>query len=137
MEDKLYYIWQKGESLQLSKNFNSLELQCKCRAESCKEQRISKQLIEKLQQLRDELKISLSISSGYRCVSHNMGIGGAAKSNHCNGDAVDLSLNGVFHSLDPKFLDELDLYQEDPEYTKNWIHLQTVRPASGLRRFKP
>lgn len=138
MDDKLYYIWQKDESLQLSKNFSSKELQCKCRSELCKEQRISKQLVEKLQQLRDELKVSLLISSGYRCVEHNKAIGGAGKSNHCQGLAIDIAdgpgqpINAL---VTEELLIKLDLYKEDPSRTRTWVHIQT--PKTSQRIFKP
>ena len=32
---------------------------------------------------------------------------------------------------------QLDLYQEHPDYTPSWVHLQCVPPKSGSRVFKP
>lgn len=34
-------------------------------------------------------------------------------------------------------MEELDLYQEDPEDTDTWVHVQFIAPASKKRVFKP
>lgn len=89
MEDKLYYIWTKREKLQLTQNFNTSELECKCSYPECQEQKISKVHIEKLQKLRDKLG-PLKITSGYRCKKHNDAVGGSPSSRHVKGDATDI-----------------------------------------------
>ena len=54
MEDKKYFIFNKGEKFKLSDNFSSHELECKCSRADCVEQKISVSLIEKLQKIREK-----------------------------------------------------------------------------------
>lgn len=65
------------------------------------------------------------VSSGFRTSAANSAAGGAKKSGHMLGKAVDLE--DADGSLDAAVTDELlaefDLYREDPAKTKNWIHL--------------
>lgn len=82
----------------------------------------------------------MPITSGYRTPEANKKAGGAPKSSHLEGMAVDLA--------DPKGdlakwilanQDELEtngLWMEDPASTKGWVHLQS-RPVTGKRIFKP
>lgn len=62
-------------------------------------------------------------------------------SKHLSCQAVDLAdpNNELDVLLDQKeaLLEEYGLYREHPDYTKGWVHLQTVAPGSGLRTFKP
>lgn len=106
-------------------------------------------LISKVNQLwvafeKDNGNRPLIISSGYRTKAINASIKGSAKaSNHMIGKAVDLqdtqriiqrwlkTPNGL------KALEDNGLYVEDFSFTKTWVHLQTVKPASGMRFFIP
>ena len=45
-----------------------------------------------LQPLRDQLRLSLSVSSGYRCERVNLAIGGVTKSQHQFGQAADINV---------------------------------------------
>ncbi len=94
MSDKLilidgFYKWLKGADINLSTNFSTKELSCKCSRETCRTQKISKELIDKAQQLRNELG-PLIITSAYRCAAHNASIGGAKLSQHVLGKALDI-----------------------------------------------
>lgn len=79
----------KGSSLQLTKNFNSDELDCKCTRDDCLVTKIDLDHIVNLQKLRDSIG-PLKITSGYRCPEHNKAIGGASNSKHMQGLATDL-----------------------------------------------
>lgn len=48
-----------------------------------------------LQPLRDELRQSIFISSGYRCERLNTDVGGAKNSQHMTGEAADLQATGT------------------------------------------
>ena len=65
-----YYIWNKGEREKLSEYFNTHEFDCQCVHNSCVEQRISQDLINKLTLVRIENKSPLHITSGFRCGKH-------------------------------------------------------------------
>jgi hypothetical protein len=34
-------------------------------------------------------------------------------------------------------LESYGLFREDPDWTKGWVHLQSVPPVSGKRTFQP
>lgn len=80
------------------------------------------------------------ISSGYRTPEANKAAGGAPKSSHLEGKAVD------FADSKRKFADwcmanlpELQkhgLYMENPKKTPTWVHLQS-RPVPGKIVFDP
>ena len=96
-EENGYYIWQKDCEYPLSAHFSTREFKCKCSHESCKEQRISKILIDKLELIRTEVGQPLIITSAYRCTAHQEDIRKsgqstvvAKKSTHELGDAVDV-----------------------------------------------
>lgn len=62
-----YYTWQKGSNKRLTSYFNEAEFTCPCNFEPCKEQRISIDLINRLQTLRKQFKNPVKITSGFRC----------------------------------------------------------------------
>lgn len=90
MQDKKYFIFNKGEKLKLSDNFQSSEFECKCSNKECVEQRVSIDLIESLQKARTALNTGFVVTSGYRCEAHNKAIGGAKSSQHLKGNAADI-----------------------------------------------
>lgn len=82
------------------------------------------------------------ISSGYRDAEHNAEVGGARKSLHTLGRAIDLAdskqrlYNAILarHSL----LEHFGLWMECGEDTPSWVHLDTgMRRAREIRVFKP
>lgn len=62
-----YFIWNKGEKLKLSDHFTTAEFSCHCHYPNCKEQTISKDLIDRLEKIRLDVKQPLIITSAYRC----------------------------------------------------------------------
>jgi len=76
------------------KNFTEEELACKGSFCCGGENKCQDQLVEKLQQLRDEVGFPIRISSGYRCEKHNRVIKGHPKSSHMEGLAVDCLVQG-------------------------------------------
>jgi hypothetical protein len=50
------------------------------------------QLINSLNWLREIMGIPITITSGYRCSTHNKAVGGAPKSFHLQGKAADISV---------------------------------------------
>jgi len=108
-------------------------------------------LIEKLNIIEAAYGKTLVITSGYRTkedqirVYAQKGITDMSKipmgSKHISGQAVDISdPNGEFKAWimeNISLFEELGIYMEAFEYTKNWVHMQIIAPKSGSRFFKP
>jgi len=72
----------------LSDNFYRDEFACRC---GCGSDSISLLLVNRLQQVRDEIGNPINITSGCRCAKHNEAEGGNVFSAHLSGHAVDIS----------------------------------------------
>ncbi|MCX7795040.1 MAG: D-Ala-D-Ala carboxypeptidase family metallohydrolase [bacterium] len=70
----------------IAENFNLREFACKC----CGAVKIDRDLVERLQILRDRVKRPIIITSGYRCPKHNREVHGDENSYHIQGLAVDI-----------------------------------------------
>jgi uncharacterized protein YcbK (DUF882 family) len=99
-----YYVWNKGERHKLSQFFSTHEFDCQCSNKECVKQKISVDLIDKLNLVRIESKSPLYITSGFRCKAHqtslreqlNKGkktltVVAAQTSQHELGNAADIS----------------------------------------------
>lgn len=77
----------------------------------------------------------------YRSPEHNARVGGAKKSSHLTGCACDIADSdgklADYIMTNPELLEECDLYAENPEKTKGWVHLSSLAPKSGKRIFNP
>jgi uncharacterized protein YcbK (DUF882 family) len=89
--------------MQLSKNFKSTEFQCKC-CKQLPQEGMNPHLIELLQDIRDAIGKSISITSGYRCQKHNQKVKGAKLSQHVLGNASDIQVSGMSAADVHKFL---------------------------------
>lgn len=80
--------FQRGDKTALTKNFSLYEFECPC---GCTAQMIDRELVEKMQILRDKLGKKVKVTSGYRCVKHNASkdVGGSKQSRHIYGIAAD------------------------------------------------
>lgn len=101
LEDN-YYKFDKGtiEFFNDNKYFSTKEMECHCTKEECKEQKICKDLIDKLDSLRKEYKNPIKVTSGYRCEAHQKELaeGGketAKNSQHVLGNAADISSKNI------------------------------------------
>lgn len=97
----------------------------------------AKVLIEKVNSLLSDLGIiAVVVSSGWRPNAVNSAVGGAKKSLHLQGRAIDLKdstgeLDRVIEER-PDLLKKHDLWLEDPDATKGWCHLD-----NGNRKDRP
>lgn len=73
----------------MSKYFSVKELSCPC----CGKANMDMHFVEALDRLREAYGKPLSLSSGYRCAEHNRAVGGAAQSQHLQGNAVDIPVS--------------------------------------------
>ena len=116
---------RKGPTFQMERDFWSKEFYCSCGF--CMDQLVDTDLVSQLQMLRDELKQSIRIKSGYRCERHNeqliaQGLKASKKSQHLQGKAADISVVGYSGS---------QLYEKAKKFFKaigvgsGWIHVDT------------
>ena len=101
-------------------------------------------LLEKVNALLAELGINNErMTSGYRPPSVNRKYSRARLSHHTTGHAVDIAdpkgLRPLAKALlrDTSLLERHGLYLESPDYTRGWVHLQDIAPASKRRVFIP
>ena len=87
-------IFPKGSGERLSANFKAYEFDCHG-DDCCDETKVDEQLVAYLQQIRDHFGAPVTVTSGYRCESHNAAIGGAKASKHMQGMAADIQVKGV------------------------------------------
>jgi len=82
--------------MQLTKNFNISEFQCKC---GCEMPEFVKKNVEELakdlQVIRDKVGVGFTPNSAYRCPKHNTIIGGVKTSQHLKGKAADINIKGI------------------------------------------
>lgn len=86
--------YKRGSTEKLSANFRVSEFACKgigC----CTTVLIDEQLVEYLQKIRDHFGKPITITSGYRCATHNKNVGGSTGSRHAKGQATDIAIAGV------------------------------------------
>lgn len=87
--------FKKGVPTKVSANFSSTEWDCNCKLESCKVTLIDMDHVALLQKIREGLKRSIKITSGYRCPQHNKAEGGVSNSRHLVSDATDIVVPGL------------------------------------------
>lgn len=78
--------YRRDDQTPITQNFTRQEFECPC---GCSAQIVDKELVDKLQSIRDKVCKPLVITSGYRCPAHNKAVGGASNSRHLYGTAAD------------------------------------------------
>ena len=86
--------YKKGDTSKLTKNFSVYEFACKGGG-CCSTVLIDDLLAKYLQMIRDHFGATVTITSGYRCPTHNRNVGGATGSRHGKGQAADIVVTGV------------------------------------------
>ena len=89
MDSRLF--WLKGELEKLSQNFHANEFECPC---GCRVHTLDVELLPRLELLRKRVGKPIKIHSGFRCIHHNLVVGGAPYSQHLTGSGVDISWAG-------------------------------------------
>lgn len=119
-------------NFQLTENFNLQEFECN----HCNSVKLSSTLVTLLQALRDELRRPIVITSGYRCTLHNRAVGGAERSMHLLGMAVDIAIGPTGLSMDrlADLAESIGFTGIGTNPKKGFIHLD-VRPSKDVVRF--
>lgn len=116
--------------MQVTKNFNLNEFNSKCGRPM--PGNIKKNIIEvikNLQVIRDEVKVPISITSGYRSPEHNAKVKGAKDSQHVKGTAVDFKVQGLTPKevalIVEKLIKEGKIKQGGIGIYPSWVHYDT------------
>jgi len=136
--------------MQLSKNLALAEI---TRSESAKRKGISNQPtpehIENLkkvaenifQPIREHFGVPIHVSSGYRSKALNDAIGGSLTSQHCQGEALDLDMDGspsgvsnkdVFEFIKNKLNFDQLIWEFGSDSNPDWVHVSYE--SSGKQR---
>lgn len=83
---------KKGLNIKLTENFQQHEYDCKCNSETCTYTLIDMDHVTKLQKLRDIVG-PITITSAFRCESHNKSVNGSKTSKHLLGVATDIKVH--------------------------------------------
>lgn len=86
--------YKKGQGIKLSTNFTSTEFDCHGSG-CCSSTLINPELVKYLQKIREHFNAPITITSAYRCITHNNRVGGATGSRHTKGDAADIVVKGI------------------------------------------
>ena len=81
--------------IKVSKNFSLHEFQCTGSGQEHNHVMLDETLLAKLQELRDRINLPIIVNSAFRCPVRNRQVGGASKSQHLYGTAVDIRVNGM------------------------------------------
>lgn len=125
--------------MQLSKNLSLAEV---LRSESAKRRGINNmptsEHLENLKELalnvfqpiRDHFKVPIHISSGYRSRILNNTVNGAAKSQHCSGQAIDIDVDGtsitnkqVFDYIKENLDFDQLIFEFGTDKNPDWVHV--------------
>ena len=101
----------------LTTNFSKDEFKCPC----CDVSGINVGFVLRLQLARDRIGQSMTINSGYRCLSRNRAVGGVDSSSHCQGLAADIRCTNsvdrmVLLSILPEFFNRIGI-------ASNFVHV--------------
>lgn len=111
-----------------TKHFKAAEFMCKCG--NCSLIKISTELKAVLELVRLRFDAPVTITSGYRCETHNANVGGAPQSKHLYGIAADIKVKNAHPDTVYAFLDETFPNQYGIGLYKGWVHID-VRPTKA------
>lgn len=113
----------------MAKYFMDSDFECHC----CEENKISPELVDKLDELRERWGGPIEVKRGYSCEKHNAEVGGASNSRHLYGDAADICLPGPFNAEQYKvfygFVCGTRLFSAVGYYPKQEIVHVDIRPG--------
>ena len=104
----------------ITRNFSDHEFACQC---GCGTGEINRDLVRVLQEVSDNFKKPVTITSGIRCEKHNANVGGAEMSQHITGKADDFQVKDVEPSVVYKWLTEQYPKTYGMGLYSRWVHL--------------
>lgn len=119
--------YSKMSTTSLSKDFKVCEFSCHGNG-CCSTVMIDDKLVEYLQKIRDHFGKSITITSGYRCDTHNRNVGGATGSRHSKGQAADIVVSGVKPAEVAKYAESIGILGiglYDTNKDGHFVHIDT------------
>lgn len=143
-EDLEFIYWDKLDpDTKLSDHFKQSEFSCQCNYPECIQQKVSKELLRRLENFRGAAGKPLTVTSGFRCQKHQEDLAKnkvntvvASKSQHELGTAADVANSSLMVS------ELMDLAKkvgfESIGYAFNFLHvdLRPKRNDGTLRIWK-
>lgn len=83
--------------MKISLNFDQDEFECPCSVCNNAEFKLDNLLLDNLQEVRTKIDKPLVITSGYRCTTHNIDVGGKKTSSHLKGRAADIATESSYY----------------------------------------
>ena len=119
--------YSKSSNTSLSKNVKVSELACHGNG-CCSTVLVDEQLVDYIQKIRDHFGKPITITSGYRCPTHNRNVGGATGSRHGKGQAADIVVQGVAPAQVAKYAESsgikgIGLYETAAD--GHFVHIDT------------
>jgi uncharacterized protein YcbK (DUF882 family) len=113
--------------MKITNNFSLQEFNSKCGREMPTNVMVNIiELAKNLQVLRDEVKKSIQITSGYRSPEHNAKVKGAKNSQHITGMAADIKVAGMTPKQVAEVIERLIAEKKMKEggigIYKTWLH---------------
>ena len=112
-----------------SANFSSKELSCSC----CGKNEFNKETLIALQRLRDAIGKPISLSSAYRCPTHNDKVSSTGKEGpHTTGKAIDILCSGkLAHEILSFAMIRCNIWKgigisQKGKHKSRFIHLDTI-----------
>lgn len=105
--------------LRVSDHFMLREFQCRC----CGRVMLSARLVELLEALREAAGRPLVLTSGYRCEAHNARVGGAPRSRHMSGRAVDIATPQPLQAAEAQAARELGFTEVIAGGARGYLHV--------------
>lgn len=127
-----YKTCTKGVAVKLSAHFKSTEFDCHGGG-CCSQTLINETLIEYLEKIREHFGKPITVTSAYRCTTHNKNVGGATGSRHTKGDAADIVVSGVTPREVAKYAESIGikgigLYETSAD--GHFVHIDTRETKS-------
>lgn len=117
------------------KHFKVAEFACLCCGALPKQE-----LMDLVDQIREDFGHPITVSSGKRCPKHNKAVGGAKNSRHVVGDAADLVRSKELREFLETNLEKYKICLEHPDSTGadewGWLHLD-LHYRNGWKIFRP
>lgn len=131
--DMGHNTYTKGQKTQLSSHFVSTEFDCHGSG-CCSTTIVDPDLVVYLEKIREHFNKPITITSGYRCATHNRNVSGAVGSRHTKGDAADIVVSGITPAEVAKYAESIGvkgigLYETNAD--GHFTHIDT-RPTKSF-----